>query len=69
MNIFGGERIELGLSITDIVNEINYPISIIESLEKDELNFLPKPYLYYYSRSYGKYLKILDLKNIIAKYK
>ena len=69
MNIFKEKRIELGLSIIEVVNEINYPISIIEAIERGELKFLSKPYLYYSVKSYGLFLKIQDLENLIIKYK
>ena len=68
MNIFKSRRIELDLSIADVVSEINYPISIIEAIERDDVNFLPKPYLYYCVKCYGKYLKISNLSEVIKIY-
>ena len=69
MNVFKAKRIEMCLSITDVAYEIKYPIAIIEALERNELNFLPKPYSYYCVRSYGYYLNIINLESILAKYK
>ena len=69
MNLFKAKRIEKNLTIEDILKEINYPRSVIEDLEDDILNFLPKPYAYYCARAYGKYLNIINLSKIIEKYK
>ena len=69
MNPFKVKRIEKNLTIEEIVNEIRYPISVIEDLENDVHNFLPKPYAYYCVKSYGEYLKISNLSDIIKKYK
>ena len=61
MNEFKKKRIEMQLSITDVVNDLKYPISTIEAIERDEYNFMPQPYLYYCIKSYGTYLKVLNL--------
>ena len=69
MNEIKKKRIEMKLSITDVVNDLKYPISTIESIERDEYNFIPQPYLYYCIKSYGTYLKILNLDDILKKIK
>ena len=69
MNLFKEKRIEKALTIKDIVKEIHYPISVIEDIENDMVNFLPKPYAYYCVKSYGEYLGILNLIEVIKKYK
>ena len=69
MNEFKRKRIELELSITDVVNDLKYPISTIEAIERDEYNFIPQPYLYYCIKSYGTYLKILNLDDILKHIK
>ena len=69
MNIFKKKRIELELSIIDVVNDLKYPISTIEAIERDEYNFLPQPYLYYCIKSYGTYLQIQNLDNFLKKLK
>ena len=69
MNLFKLSRIEKNLSILDIVKEIRYPISVIEDIENDVPNFLPKPYAYYCVKSYGEYLGISNLIEVIKKYK
>ena len=65
MNIFKKKRIEMKLSIEDIVKDIKYPISVIEAVERSEYDFLPKPYSYYCIKTYGIYLKITDLDDIL----
>ena len=69
MNFFKQKRIEQNLSIQDIVDNINYPISVIQAIENNSHNFLPKPYAYYCVKTYGQYLKVEDLEEIIEKYK
>ena len=65
MNIFKEKRIEMKLSIIDVVNDIKYPISAIEAIERGEYNFMPQPYIYYCIKSYGTYLKITNLNDIL----
>ena len=55
----------MGLSISDVVSDIKYSISTIEAIERGELDFMPNPYIYYCIKSYGTYLKIIDLDNIL----
>ena len=69
MNVFRLRRLEQNLSIEDVVNEICYPVSIIRKIEDDVENFLPKPYSYYCIKSYGEYLKISNLEELLLKYK
>ena len=69
MNLFKAKRIEMELTIKDVVQDIKYPTSTIESLEKGEMDFLPQPYLYYFVKQYGIYLKIKNLNDILEKYK
>ena len=44
MNEFKSLRIKKNLTIDDIVKEIRYPTSVIEDIERDVKNLLPKPY-------------------------
>jgi cytoskeletal protein RodZ len=69
MNEFKKKRIEMELSITDVVNDLKYPTSTIEAIEKNEYNFMPQPYLYYCIKAYGTYLKILNLDDILENIK
>ena len=69
MNPFKAKRIEKDLTIQNIVKEIRYPISVIEDLENDIIDFLPKPYAYYCVKSYGEFLNVENLSEIIKKYK
>ena len=69
MNIFKLKRVEMNLSIADVVYDIKYPISVIEAIEKNDQDFLPKPYSYYCVKTYGQYLKISNLNNILKGYK
>ena len=69
MNEFKKKRIEMKLSIIDVVNELNYPTSTIEAIERNEYNFMPQTYVYYCIKAYGTYLKILNLDNILKSIK
>jgi len=69
MNFFKQKRIEKNLSIQDIADNINYPKSVIEAVENDFRNFLLQPYAYYCVKTYGQYLEIVNLKELIEKYK
>ena len=63
------KRIEMKLSIIDVVNDLKYPTSTIEAIERSEYNFMPQPYLYYAIKSYGNYLKIQNLDDILKNIK
>ena len=67
MNIFRAKRIELNLSIEDVVKETKYSISTIVSIENGDYNFLPKTYVYYSVKAYGSYLRIANLEDILKK--
>lgn len=69
MNLFKQKRIEKNLSIEEIVKEIQYSVTIIEAIENNDLDFLPKPYAYYCVKTYGQYLNIANLNEVIGKYK
>ena len=69
MNIFKIKRAEMKLSIDDVTKEIQYPISVIESIERDELDFLPRPYRYYCAKTYAKFLDINNMPDLLKKYK
>ena len=69
MNEFKKKRDEMKLSIIEVVNDLKYPISTIEAIERDEYNFMPQPYLYYCIKSYGTYLKIANLNDILKNLK
>ena len=47
MNIFKAKRIELELSIEDVVKDIKYPISSIQSIENNDYNFFYKTYVFF----------------------
>lgn len=69
MNIFKAKRVEMKLSIDDVIKEIQHPVSVIESIERDELDFLPRPYRYYCAKTYAKFLDINNMPNVLKKYK
>ncbi|MDC6448071.1 helix-turn-helix domain-containing protein [Alphaproteobacteria bacterium] len=69
MNEFKKKRIEMGLSIIDVVDDLKYPIATIEAIERDEYNFIDQPYLYYCIKTYGSYLKIINLDDILKNIK
>ena len=57
------------LSIIDVVNDLKYPTSTINAIERDDYNFMPQPYLYYCIKSYGTYLQIINLEDILKNIK
>ena len=65
MNEFKKKRIEMKLSIIEVVNDLKYPISTIEAIERGECNFMLQPYSYYCIKSYGIYLEIENLSDIL----
>ena len=69
MNEFKKKRVEMKLSIIEVVNDLKYPISTIEAIEKGNYNFMLQPYSYYCVKSYGTYLKIENLSDILKDLK
>ena len=69
MNEFKKKRIEMKLSIIEVVNDLKYPISTIEAIERGDYNFMLQPYSYYCVKSYGTYLKIANLSDILKNLK
>ena len=41
----------------------------IESLEKDKIDFLPKPYNYYFAKYYAEFLKLDNIPDLLKKYR
>ena len=68
MNEFKKKK-KMKLSIIDVVNDLKYPTSTIEAIERDDYNFMPQPYLYYCIKSYGTYLQIINLEDILKNIK
>ena len=69
MNEFKKKRLELELSIIDVVNDLKYPTSTIEAIERGDYNFMLQPYSYYCVKSYGAYLGIANLSDILKNLK
>ena len=69
MNEFKKKRIEMKLSIIEVVNDLKYPISTIEAIERGDYNFMLHPYSYYCVKSYGAYLEIANLSDILKNLK
>ena len=69
MNEFKKKRIEMKLSIIEVVNDLKYSISTIEAIERGDYNFMLQPYSYYCVKSYGAYLKIANLSDILKNLK
>ena len=69
MNEFKKKRVEMKLSIIEVVNDLKYPISTIEAIKRGDYNFMLQPYSYYCVKSYGAYLKIANLSDILKNLK
>jgi cytoskeletal protein RodZ len=51
------------------VEKLCYPSNVIESLEKDKIDFLPKPYNYYFAKYYAEFLKLDNIPDLLKKYR
>jgi len=69
INIFKQARLDKKLLISDIVEKLCYPSDVIEELEKDKIDFLPKPYNYYCAKYYAQYLKLDNIPDLLKKYR
>tara|TARA_B100002003_G_scaffold234122_1_gene247648 strand:+ start:189 stop:401 length:213 start_codon:yes stop_codon:yes gene_type:complete len=69
VNIFEKERLNKNLSISEVVDKICYPTYVIEALEKDKIDFLPKPYNYYCAKYYAQFLKLDNIADLMKKYR
>ena len=69
VNIFKQTRLDKKLLISDVVDKICYPTYVSEALEKDKINFLPKPYNYYCAKNYAQFLKLDNIADLMKKYR
>ena len=69
VNIFKQTRLDKKLLISDVVEKLCYPSDVIESLEKDKIGFLPKPYNYYIAKYYAQFLKLENIHDLLKKYR
>lgn len=69
INIFKQTRLDKKLLISDVVEKLCYPSDVIEALEKDKIDFLPKPYNYYFAKYYAQFLKLDNIPDILKKYR
>ena len=69
VNIFEKERLNKKILISDVVGKTCYPTYVIEALEKDKINFLPKPYNYYCAKNYAQFLKLDNIADLMKKYR
>tara|TARA_Y200000002_G_scaffold38141_1_gene27924 strand:- start:188 stop:340 length:153 start_codon:yes stop_codon:yes gene_type:complete len=49
VNIFKQTRLDKKLLISEVVEKLCYQSDVIEAIEKDKIDFLPKPYNYYFA--------------------
>jgi cytoskeletal protein RodZ len=69
VNIFKQTRLEKKLLISDVVEKLCYPSDVIEALESDKIDFLPKPYNYYFAKNYAHFLKLDNIPYLLKKYR
>ena len=69
VNIFKQTRLDKKILISEVVEKLCYPSNVIESLEKDKIDFLPKPYNYYFAKYYAKFLKLDNIPDLLKKYR
>ena len=51
-------RIDNDITIDKVMQHLNFSKQVIERMEKGELNFVPYPLNYFFSKSYAEYLKV-----------
>ena len=64
-NFFKFNREQKNISLEEITRELCYPTYVIEAIENNKVNFLPKPYNYYCAKNYASYLGV-KLPNEVA---
>ena len=69
VNIFKQTRLDKKILISEVVEKLCYPSDVIESIEKDKIDFLPKPYSYYFAKYYAKFLKLDNIPDLLKKYR
>ena len=69
VNIFKQTRLDKKILISEVVGKLCYPSNVIESLEKDKIDFLPKPYNYYFAKYYAEFLKLDNIPDLLKKYR
>ena len=68
VNIFKQTRLDKKILISEVVEKLCYPSNVIESLEKDKIDFLPKPYNYF-AKYYAEFLKLDNIPDLLKKYR
>ena len=51
-------RLDNDITIDKVMQHLNFSKQVIERMEKGELNFVPYPLNYFFSKSYAEYLKV-----------
>lgn len=68
VNKFKEERLQKKITIKSVAKKTCYPIYIIEAIESERTDFLPKPYAYYCAKTYAEFLEIKDIKKLLKKF-
>ena len=68
MNCFKEKRLEYRISIEDVSRKIFISTYVIEDLENENYNSIPRPFFYYCAKNYADFLMI-ELPEIIKKTK
>ena len=69
VNIFKQTRLGKKLLISEVMEKLCYTSDLIVLLEKDKIDFLPKPYNFYFAKYYALFLKFDNIPNLLKKYR
>ena len=69
VNIFKQTWLDKKILISEVVEKLCYPSNVIETLEKGKIDFLPKPYNYYFAKYYAEFLKLDNIPDLLKKYR
>ena len=69
VNIFKQTRFDKKLLISDVLEKLCYTSDVFESLEKDKIDFLSKPYNYYFAKYLAQFLKLDNIPDLLKKYR
>ena len=69
VNIFKQARLDKKILISEVVEKLCYTSDVIKTLEKGKIDFLPKPYNYYFAKYYAEFLKLDNIPDLLKKYR
>ena len=69
VNIFKQTLLDKKILISEVVEKPCYTSDVIKTLEKGKIDFLPKPYNYYFAKYYAQFLKLDNIPDLLKKYR